>query len=83
MLILILIDVQYSQKAVSNFEKGSNYQNHSSLCSLYRVKKKFLPVKFTIPTPTGRREQFPVVTAIWKTGGRTLYEGTWHFNGGT
>ena len=25
MLILILIDVQYSQKAVFSFEKGSNY----------------------------------------------------------
>ena len=30
MLILILIDVQYSQKAVFSFEKGLNGQNHSS-----------------------------------------------------
>ena len=30
MLILILIDVQYSQKAVFSFEKGSNSQNHFS-----------------------------------------------------
>ena len=30
MLIFILIDVQYSQKAVFSFEKGSNDQNHSS-----------------------------------------------------
>ena len=30
MLILILSDVQYSQKAIFSFEKGSNHQNHSS-----------------------------------------------------
>ena len=30
MLILILIDVQYSQNAVFSYEKGSNRQNHSS-----------------------------------------------------
>ena len=30
MLILILIDVQYSQKAIFSFEKGSIGQNHSS-----------------------------------------------------
>ena len=30
MLILILIDVQYSQKAVFSFEEGLNGQNHSS-----------------------------------------------------
>ena len=35
MLILILIDVQYSQKAVFSFEKGSNCQNHSSSGSLH------------------------------------------------
>ena len=29
-LTLILVDVQYSQKAVFSFEKGSNRQNHSS-----------------------------------------------------
>ena len=29
MLILILIHVQYSQKAVFSFEKGLNNQNHS------------------------------------------------------
>ena len=38
MLILILIDVLYSQKAVFSFEKGSNGQNHSS-CSHHPVKK--------------------------------------------
>ena len=39
MLILILIDVQYSQKAILSFEKGSNHQNHSSSGSLHLVKK--------------------------------------------
>ena len=38
MLILTLIDVQYSQKAVFSFEKGSNCQNHSSSGSLDLVK---------------------------------------------
>ena len=38
MLILILIDVQYSQKAVFSFEKGLNPQNHSSSGSLHLVK---------------------------------------------
>ena len=39
MLILILIDVQYSQKAVFSFEKGSNDQNHFSSDSHHAVKK--------------------------------------------
>ena len=38
MLILILIDVQYSKKAVFSFEKGLNRQNHSSSGSLHLVK---------------------------------------------
>ena len=36
---MILTDVQYSQKAVFNFEKCSNHQNHSSSGSLLPVKK--------------------------------------------
>ena len=47
MLIFILIDGQYSQKAVFNFEKGSNRQNHSSSGSFYLVEK-IPPVKFQI-----------------------------------
>ena len=39
MLILILIDVQYSQKAVFNFEKGWNHQDHYSSGYLHLVKK--------------------------------------------
>ena len=38
MIIFILIDTQSSQKAVFSFEKGSNYQNHSSSGSLHLVK---------------------------------------------
>ena len=39
MLILILINVRYSQKVVLSFQKGSNRQNHSSSGSFYWVKK--------------------------------------------
>ena len=39
MLILILIDVQYSQNAVFSFEKFLNPQNHSSSGSHHLVKK--------------------------------------------
>ena len=38
MLMLILIDVQYSQKAVFNFEKSSNRQNYISSDFIYLVK---------------------------------------------
>ena len=39
MLILILIDVQYPQKAIFSFEKGVNCQNHSSSGSHHSLKK--------------------------------------------
>ena len=39
MLVFILIDVKYSQKAVFSFEKGTNRQNHSSSGLLHPVKK--------------------------------------------
>ena len=40
MVILILIMfIQYSLKAVFSFEKGLNLQSHSSLVSLYPIKK--------------------------------------------
>ena len=51
MLILVLIDVQYSQKAVFSFEKDSNCQNHSSSGSLHPAKK-FPLVKFLILPPS-------------------------------
>ena len=47
MLILILIDFQYSQKAVFSFEKRSNGQNHSSSGSCHPVKNPL--AKFSIP----------------------------------
>ena len=54
MLVLILIDVQYSQKAVLSFEKGSNCQNHYSWGSLHPVNPLTPPptpppVEFLIP----------------------------------
>ena len=45
MLILILIDVQYSQNAVFSFEKFSNRQNHSSSGFHHLVKNP--PAVFT------------------------------------
>ena len=39
MLILILYNVQYSQKPVFSFEKGLNGQNYSSAGSHHLVKK--------------------------------------------
>ena len=51
MLILILTDVQYSQKAVFSFEKGLNHQNHSG--------KKIPPGKISDSPP-------PPLSPIWK-----------------
>ena len=57
MLVLILIDVQYSQKAVFSFEEGSKCQNNSSSGSLHPVN---LPPPHPFskiyhpPPPTGR-----------------------------
>ena len=46
MLILILINVQYSENAVFNFERFLNRQNHS--CSgFYHLVKKSLSAVFT------------------------------------
>ena len=70
MLILILIDFQYSQKAVFSFGKGLNCQNHSSLGSLHLVKKR-PSVKFSPPPPTPGLLENP--------GGRNLHGGTWNF----
>ena len=43
MLIVILSDVQYSQKAVFRFEKGLNGQNQSSSGPHHLVKKSSPP----------------------------------------
>ena len=45
MLILILIDAQYSQTTVFSFEKGLNCQNNSSVS--HHPLKKSPPVVFT------------------------------------
>ena len=61
MLILILINIQDSQKAVSSFEKGWNRQNHSSSTPLPPVKCLILS------TPLGKIYLLPPLTIIWKT----------------
>ena len=43
---MILIDVQYSQKAVFSFEEGLNCENHSS--GSQHPVKKYPPAKFLI-----------------------------------
>ena len=58
MLIFILIDVHYLQKAVCSFEKGSSCQNHSYSGSFHLVKK-FPPVKFPIPLTLYRYSEDP------------------------
>ena len=47
MLILILIDVQYSENAVFSFEKFFNHRNHSSSGSHHLVKKS--PQQCSLP----------------------------------
>ena len=72
-LVLILIVVQYSQKSVFSFEKGSNHQNHFSLGSLRLVKKS--TVKFLIlPSPHPPYPATPPLTATWKTLMDLMYE---------
>ena len=48
-IILILIDVQYSQNAVFTFGKDLNHQNHSSSGSHHQAEKSPPPAKFLIP----------------------------------
>ena len=55
MLKLILIDVQYLQKAVFSFEKGSNHQNHSSSGSNHPVKDPRPPAPPPPPPPPPQR----------------------------
>ena len=71
MLILILIDVQYLQKAVFSFEKCSNGQNCYS-SSPHHLIKKFPPTKISDslpapPPPLGGRGIPPPLNTIWKT----------------
>ena len=72
MLILILVDVQYSENAVFSFEKGSNCQNHSSLGSHHLVNN--LTSKISKFSPPSGGIYPPPLTAIWKTlGGGRLF----------
>ena len=76
MQILILIDDQYSQKAVFCFEKGQDCQNHSSSGSHHPVKKS--PCIISDSTSLGvPLPQF--LLFIWKTlilGGVKVYDGS-------
>ena len=67
MLILIFIEVQYSQNAVFSFEKGLNCQNHFSSGSHHLVQK-FHQQNFQFPL-LGRGDLPPTPTPypIWKT----------------
>ena len=53
MLRWILIDVQYSQKAVFSFGKGLNRQNHSSSGSLVNFPTSPLSHKISDSPPVG------------------------------
>ena len=72
MLILILIDIQYSQKAVSSFEKGSKRQNDLSSGFLHAVKKIASPSKNIRFSPlhwgefTFLSTTYHDLTTIWK-----------------
>ena len=57
-LILILIDVQYSQNVVFNFEKFSNGQNHSSSGSHHLVKKSPQQCSLLFDTKSGKLLKF-------------------------
>ena len=58
MLILILNDIQHSQKVVSSFEKSSSWQNHSFSGSLHPLKNPTSKVSNS-PHPTGKNLPSP------------------------
>ena len=70
-MILILIDVQYSQKAVISFQKGSNGQNQSFSGFQHLVEKSPPPPQknsdFTHTWGGGIFPPPPTFNAIWKT----------------
>ena len=73
-LVLILIVVQYSQKSVFSFEKGSNHQNHFSLGSLRLVKKSPCKISDSPLPPPPPYPATPPLTATWKTLMDLMYE---------
>ena len=56
--ILILINVQYSENAVFNFEKFLNHQNHSSSGSYQLVKKSPQQYSLLFDTKSGKLLKF-------------------------
>ena len=72
MLVLILIDFEYSQKAVFSFGKGLNCQNHSSPGSLHLIKKR----------PSVKLSSPPHPRAIGKPWGKNLIWRDLEFHGG-
>ena len=58
MLILILIDAQYSQNAVFSFEKFWNRQNHSSSGSYHLVRNSPQQCSLLFDTKSGKRLKF-------------------------
>ena len=60
-LILILIDIQYTQNAVFSFEKSSNYQNDSCLGSHHAVEKSPPPSKMSDSNPTPHPHPHPLL----------------------
>ena len=58
MLILISIDVQYSQNAVFCFEQFSNRQNYSSPCSHHLVKNFPQQCSLLFDTKSGKLPKF-------------------------
>ena len=63
MLILILINVQYSQKAVFRFEKGSEYENQPSSVSHHSHQKLGFPLP---PPPPTHTHTHPLQTSHFK-----------------
>ena len=60
-LILILIDVQYSQNAGFSFEKFLNLQNHSSSGSRHLVKKSPQLCSLLFDTNSGKLLKFQAI----------------------
>ena len=68
MLILILVDVQYSQNAVFSFEKCANHENHSSSGFHLPVKNSLISkISYHPLPPPPPPPSFHPLLPIWKT----------------